>query len=81
MIDLEKRLQASLIPNKLQEEIMIHITKLISNNKDLVLEVNMLRKEVARLERAAVHYNWALSPDRMGGQLTNFEINEANSWR
>ena len=56
--------------------------KLMKKTKrDLINEIWRLQKRVSRLEEVNSDMGWRLSPDRMGGQFTQEEINRRDEWR
>lgn len=44
-------------------------------------QCNELQRENKRLRLQISTYSWKINPDRMGGQLTQWEIEDARGWK
>ena len=84
MENLEHKLQASLVPNKLQAEMLAYVKSLEDKIMELEQEIKCLRqrnKALEALEVKAYMQSWENNPDRMGGAFTGQEILDAATWR
>lgn len=43
-------------------------------------KIEMLKERIAELEKRVSDLSWYESPDRMGGQFTQDEINNSEGW-
>lgn len=50
------------------------------SREELMGQILYLRKKCQRLEEKIVNLEWTVNPDRSGGQFTDDEVNNRDSW-
>ena len=63
------------IMSEMEQDIRCDIYREIFGHESWAEEIFRLRTELHLIRKKAVEDSWARSPDRMGGQFTNHEIN------